>query len=503
MARSRMIRHLTDLYIERGEIALAEEELEQHITRFPTDQDALYRLLTLLEQQECFEQAGILYTRTKQILEASGKQPAKHVRAVYERIQRALASLHQVPLVRSVNVIQGQEIVEQQTPRLRTQSNIMSNRTSELLNRDLTSEASDLRSTPSMNGPFDEVIPMLQTLSEREEMPEMAHIARRQLLELGIASCISRLAQLDSTRISAVEQEEFSRAMGQSIADGWRLFHSMEMAQVLAIGRAQLSLIHQAHAFIHSSVLPYFYAGAYGLIGIGLHFQAYDEEALQIYHNGYIAALATHDPWYIAQNLICQADTYLTLGRQTEALRILEEALSHLSDIEEEHRRAKAHILACQADTYMVVGKHTEACKKLDEAVVYLDKMTSIEEFDHACWLQLAGKNALMTNNFAQAATFLVEALKATPPQWLARRVGIFIPLAMAYARMKEREKSLIIAQQAMPVIGTVNASMTNRYFLDYMRNDLLERFPGDTEVQAFLQGALQQLPQLSSAINA
>jgi DNA-binding SARP family transcriptional activator len=37
MARGRMVRHL------------AEEVLEQHILRFPTDQDALYRLLLLLE----------------------------------------------------------------------------------------------------------------------------------------------------------------------------------------------------------------------------------------------------------------------------------------------------------------------------------------------------------------------------------------------------------------------------------------------------------------------
>ena len=45
MARGRMVRHLADLYLQRGQVSLAEEVLEQHIIRFPTDQDALYRLL--------------------------------------------------------------------------------------------------------------------------------------------------------------------------------------------------------------------------------------------------------------------------------------------------------------------------------------------------------------------------------------------------------------------------------------------------------------------------
>jgi len=100
MARCRMIRHLADLYIQRGQISLAEETLEQHIARFPTDQDALYRLLVLLEQQRCFEQACMLYERTRRTLEAVGKQPASHVRAYYEHLRKAARAQEQpsVPL---------------------------------------------------------------------------------------------------------------------------------------------------------------------------------------------------------------------------------------------------------------------------------------------------------------------------------------------------------------------------------------------------------------------
>ncbi len=72
MARGRMVRHLADLYLQRGQVSLAEEVLEQHILRFPTDQDALYRLLLLLGQQGYIEEACVLYQRTNHALGAVG-----------------------------------------------------------------------------------------------------------------------------------------------------------------------------------------------------------------------------------------------------------------------------------------------------------------------------------------------------------------------------------------------------------------------------------------------
>src|SRR6266852_959867 len=92
MARGRMVRHLADLYLQRGQVSLAEEVLQQHLLRFPTDQDALYLLLALLEQQGCLEEARLLYERAKRTLEALGKQPAQHVRTRYERLQESITS---------------------------------------------------------------------------------------------------------------------------------------------------------------------------------------------------------------------------------------------------------------------------------------------------------------------------------------------------------------------------------------------------------------------------
>src|SRR3989440_6953335 len=87
LARARMVRHLADLYLQCGQLSLAEEVLEQQIIRFPTDQDALYRLLLLLEQQGYLEEACVLYQRASYALGAVGKQPAAHVTAYYELLQ--------------------------------------------------------------------------------------------------------------------------------------------------------------------------------------------------------------------------------------------------------------------------------------------------------------------------------------------------------------------------------------------------------------------------------
>ncbi len=100
MARARMVRHLADLYLQRGQVNLAEEVLEQHIIRFPTDQDALYRLLLLLEQQGCIEEACMLYQRATYLLGTVGKQSAAHVRAYYEQLlQTVRTHQHIVPVI--------------------------------------------------------------------------------------------------------------------------------------------------------------------------------------------------------------------------------------------------------------------------------------------------------------------------------------------------------------------------------------------------------------------
>ena len=505
LTRCRMIRHLADLYVRRGQISLAEEALEEHVLRFPTDQDALHRLLVLLEQQGCLEQASILYERTRRTLEGLGREPARYLRVLYERFQQAISSRDQALLAPAAIASPATASApEGSSPPARAVATpALPEGEPQGPERGWMGTMRQVLSLLGTDERLDTTLDVLRVLveSEGEGTPAVSLLSRRQLLELGIAALISRLAQLDKQRITVIDREELGWALGKGIADGWKAFLTTTNAEVLAVSQLQLSLIHQAHPLLYPSTRPYLYAGAYGLLGLALHYQNLNKEALHAYHHAHLAAVATGDAWCVAQNLICQADTYLVLGMYAEASHALEEALDGLGEIDEAHRRARAHVLGCWADVAMTMREYTLAQKKLDEAAHYLDEVTLVEEFDRTCWLQLAGKREVMAGEYQQAIDHLEEALATNPPQWLVRQTGILTVLAIAYARMQKQEQSIHVARQAIPVIGALNASMTNKYFLEYVKDDILGRFPHDSEIQAFLTEVQQQLPHLPAFV--
>jgi hypothetical protein len=83
----------------------------------------------------------------------------------------------------------------------------------------------------------------------------------------------------------------------------------------------------------------------------------------------------------------------------------------------------------------------------------------------------------------------------------LVRRAGILTPLAIAHARMGERELSLQIARQAVPVLVALNAPMSNKHFADYLQQDLLGVFPRDEQIHTFVSETQHQLPQIAALI--
>lgn len=501
LARGRMVRHLSDLYLQQGQYSLAEEVLEQHLVRFPTDQDALYRLLALLEQQGSFDEARLLYERTRRTLEMLGKQPAPHVRARYERLQETVLSWSGVPSLQHSTVSGAQA----RLPVTSAASQGLSQRASEDKEGVLLRTAGDTPCLPELEGTDGGSWDALRLLFTKvhQDGSDRSVISQSHLFELGIAALISRLAQLDRKRITTLDREEVGLVLSRGIADGWILFLTQANAEILALSQLQLSLLHQVHPLLSPATRSYLYAGAYGLMGLALHQQQRYEQALHTYHHAHLAALATGDPWYVAQSLICQADTYLVLGRYHEALHAVEEALLGLGESDEAHRRARAHLLGCWADIEMTMGSYSFAQGKLDESAQYLDEHTLVEEFDRTCWLQLAGKKALMEGKYQQAVDSLEEALAVSPSHWLVRQAGILTPLAMAYARLQERDRSLFIAEQAIPIITSVNAPMANAYFLEYLQRDVLGRFPRDNRVRAFLGETQRQLPHLPALVEA
>jgi tetratricopeptide (TPR) repeat protein len=85
-ARRQVVRHLSQQYLRLGERDRAETLLITHLNRFPTDQDALYRLMKLLIEAEGFREALVHYTHCERLLNEQGRQPAPPLQELARRL---------------------------------------------------------------------------------------------------------------------------------------------------------------------------------------------------------------------------------------------------------------------------------------------------------------------------------------------------------------------------------------------------------------------------------
>ncbi len=343
---------------------------------------------------------------------------------------------------------------------------------------------------------FDEILASVKVILRGVE--GMPATMRQNVLLSNISTVSGSIPSFTSTSILEDEQMKLSNTLSESITTSWKLFLSANNAQLLALGQTQLALVQQAHPLLHPSVRPYLYTGVHSLIGMTFHFQERNVEALQAHQNAHIAATAIGNSWYIAASLISQADSYHALGQYTIAIQALKEALQTIGyPVDEALIRLKAHLFSCWADNAMMLEDYKTAQEKLTASEEYLDQIALNEEFDKASWLLLAGKYALKTKDYTTALHNFESALVELPEQWTLRRAMTALGLTKAYARIKERDKSLEVAQNLTPMIQTINAKLTNRWFAEYLQHDLLDLFSTDAHVRTFVSDTYQQLPQL------
>ena len=206
----------------------------------------------------------------------------------------------------------------------------------------------------------------------------MSNLSRRKLLQLGAATVVSSVPMPEGRHISAEERANLHSALGESIAAGWKLFHTAGNAQVLAVGQALLYLVQQNHSLLSSRERSKFYSSVYNLIGSALLFQGHYEDAVDAHINAHIAALGSGDAWEVTQGLICQANGYQSLRQYHNAFQALEEALHTIGNpIDETRLRSKAHLLACWADNAIMAGEKTIAEEKLHASAEYLEQIFS------------------------------------------------------------------------------------------------------------------------------
>lgn len=87
-ARRRVLHHLVDIYLHAHQERQAEELLFSYLQEFPTDQDALYRLLELLNTQQRRYEALHIFHYCSTIINEQQQQPTNALCELVARIQQ-------------------------------------------------------------------------------------------------------------------------------------------------------------------------------------------------------------------------------------------------------------------------------------------------------------------------------------------------------------------------------------------------------------------------------
>jgi transcriptional regulator with XRE-family HTH domain len=356
----------------------------------------------------------------------------------------------------------------------------------------LAAGAADLSALCAAGWSLEEVLTSLQVVLKGVQA--MPNVSRRRLLQLGAAAVVSSVPMPEGRHISAEECSRLHSALGESIAAGWKLFHTSSMPQVLAVGQAQLYLVQQAHSLLSSRERSMFYSSVYNLVGKATHFQGHYQQALDAHINAHVAAMATGDPWFVTQSLICQADSYQALEQHIQAIEAIEEALRIVGNPTDEVQiRSKAQLLASWADNAITLKEWILAEEKLEASATLLDQIHPNEQFDQASWLQLEGKYAFEKGDYGKATEHLEAALRRISPNWIVRQVLILLPLVAAYTWQGNRDACLATANMAFSAIKTLNAPTVNKLYATSLQG-LLEEFPNDAQVRTFVADKVPQL---------
>ncbi len=359
----------------------------------------------------------------------------------------------------------------------------------------LAAGAADLSALCAEGWTLEEVLSSLQVVLKGVQA--MSNVSRRRLLQLGAAAVVSSVPMPEGRHLSAEERSRLHSALVESIAAGWKLFHTSSMPQVLAVGQAQLFLVQQASSNLYPSVRATCCSSIYNLIGAALHFQGHYDESYQAHERAYLAALEGGDVLNMAQSRACQANVLREQEHHIEALQTIEAALRLISQQSNtEGVRLRAHLLAAGAENAAFLGETEIVQKNLSASEALLEQLPyiHIEEFDHASWHQYAGTCALILKHYDHSIEELQRAIDTLPPHWLVRHATALMPLAIAYARKRERDRCFETLKKVAQVVKAINASSLNEQFVKYLGQEILGSFHGDAQISAFVTDARQQL---------
>lgn len=325
----------------------------------------------------------------------------------------------------------------------------------------------------------------------------MATMNRRQVLQLGASILLLGSIELPTREHPSFEERaQLTKTLGEGIAAGWTLFHIASPAQVIAVGKSQLALLHQVHADVFPTVLPMLYSAVYRLNGAALHFQGHYDDAHKAQQKAYVAALDDADTWNMAQCRSWQAYGLRAMGNYTDALNVADASVRLVAPQNDtESIRLQARLLAFGAEIAAIVGDVRGSESRLVASEQLLEHLpTPHEEFDHASWLQQAGMCALHREQYPLAIQHLHQALDELPVQWALRYISTAVPLAKAYVRTNELDEALRIVEKTVPIIKATQAPALTHEFRSLLEIELPQRFPGNERCRAITAETQQQL---------
>lgn len=188
----------------------------------------------------------------------------------------------------------------------------------------------------------------------------------------------------------------------------------------------------------------------------------------------------------MAQSRTWQANGLREQRHYSEALQVIEVALRLISQQSDtESIRLRAHLLAAGAESAAFLGETKLVKKNLDASEMLLEQLplTHVEEFDHASWHQYAGTCALILEQYDRAIEELQQAIDTLPSNWLVRHATALMPLAIAYARKREREQCLQVVEKTAQVIQVMHAPSLDQQFIGYLDQEIQMAFPHDLSI--------------------
>lgn len=269
----------------------------------------------------------------------------------------------------------------------------------------------------------------------------MPIVTRRKLLQLGTVSLLGDIIIPSGKRPSAEERLQLTNAMEANIVAGWKMFHTTNMDLMLGLGQAQLFLLRQIQANLHPYVLAIHFSGVYRLIGAILYMQGHHYEAHKFQKKAYTAASEGNNAWNMAQTL--KAYRLMALGQHSDVIEIAEAALQLITHQDDtENIRLRARLLAFGAENAILTGTLKGAETRLDASKALLDFLPAPhEEFD------------------------------------------------------RERDASITMAEKAVSLICSINASSQYKQLMGFIQEDLLPAFPGDKKARDFVANTQLMLP--------